>query len=84
MSFVDHPKLTNPPQPKPDIASPVEAMEYLTQALRNGDFRMKVHAAAGIVNYHLASEIAGLINILTRVDPIGPDDAQPGPRPEDL
>lgn len=79
---------TAPPQP--DIASPTEAMEYLTTIFRieRQDPRLKVQAAKGIVNYHLASEIAGLINALAeqteRVQAIlanSPIGVQPQPGP---
>lgn len=68
-----------PTDPSEEIASPTEAMKYLTEAFRapNIDWRHKVMAAQGIINYHLASEIAGLIGLLTRVDklpPIEPED----------
>lgn len=56
---------TDPPQP--EIAGPAEAVTYLTEQLRSGmDSRHRIAAAQGVVNYHLAAEIAGLIDTLVQ------------------
>lgn len=65
---------------EPDVAEPQEVVQYLTSIMRSTrEVKQsdRVHAAAGLTNYFLAGEIAGLITLLTQP----PEFFQPEPDP---